>query len=89
MTTGDLDALRVELVRDIVATDDLDVLKTVKRTFTRALAKAKESVVREEQVEYITKQEILDGIREGLTEYYRAKKAGIKQKTLEEVLDEL
>ena len=48
MTTGDLDALRVELVRDIVATDDLDVLKAVKRTFTRALAKAKESVVREE-----------------------------------------
>lgn len=89
MTTGDLDALRVELVRDIVATDDLDVLKAVKRTFTLALAKAKESVVREEQVEYITKQEILDGIREGLTEYYRAKKAGIKQKTLEEVLDEL
>ena len=81
--------MRVELVRDIVATDDLDVLKAVKRTFTRALAKAKESVVREEQVEYITKQEILDGIREGLTEYYRAKKAGIKQKTLEEVLDEL
>ena len=66
--------MRVELVRDIVATDDLDVLKAVKRTFTRALAKAKESVVREEQVEYITKQEILDGIREG---YLRPLQEGI------------
>ena len=89
MAAVDLDALRVELVRDIVATDDLDVLKAVKRTFTRALAKAKESVVREEQVEYITKQEILDGIREGLTEYYRAKKAGIELPTAEELFDEL
>ena len=41
MTTGDLDALRVELVRDIVATDDLDVLKAVKRTFTRAWQRQK------------------------------------------------
>ena len=46
MAAVDLDALRVELVRDIVATDDLDVLKAVKRTFTRALAKAKESSCR-------------------------------------------
>lgn len=43
----------------------------------------------EDEVEYISKAEILNGIREGLTEYYTAKKEGKNQKTLEEWLDEL
>lgn len=77
-------------MRDILDTDDLEVLRTVKRSLTHALAKVKQQqVVREEEVEYISKQEILNGIREGLTEFYQAKKAGKEQKTLEEILNDL
>lgn len=90
MATLGIDALRIELMRDILNTDNLEVLKTVKRSFTHALAKVKEQqVVQEEEVEYISKQEILNGIREGLTEFYQAKKAGKEQKTLEEILHDL
>ena len=45
MTTLDVDSLRIELMRDIQDTEDIDVLKTVKRTLTRALAKVKERQV--------------------------------------------
>ena len=45
MTTLDVDSLRIELMRDILDTEDIDVLKTVKRTLTRALAKVKERLV--------------------------------------------
>ena len=51
MTTLDVDSLRIELMRDILDTEDIDVLKTVKRTLTRSLAKVKErQVVNEEEV---------------------------------------
>ena len=51
MTTLDVDSLRIELMRDILDTEDIDVLKTVQRTLTRALAKVKErQVVNEEEV---------------------------------------
>ena len=51
MTTLDVDSLRIELMRYILDTEDIDVLKTVKRTLTRALAKVKErQVVNEEEV---------------------------------------
>lgn len=51
MTTLDVDSLRIELMRDILDTEDIDVLKTVKRTLTCALAKVKErQVVNEEEV---------------------------------------
>lgn len=87
MATLDVDSLRIELMRDILDTEDIDVLKTVKRTLTRALAKVKErQVVNEEEVEYISKQEILDGIRSGLNEFYQAKKAGKKLPDAEELL---
>lgn len=51
MTILDVDSLRIELMRDILDTEDIDVLKTVKCTLTRALAKVKErQVVNEEEV---------------------------------------
>ena len=90
MATLDIDALRIELMRDILDTDDLEVLRTVKRSLTHALAKVKQQqVVREEEVEYISKQEILNGIREGLTEFYQAKKAGEELPDAEDLFNEL
>lgn len=86
MAALDIDSLRVELMRDILDTEDLDVLKTVRRTLTRALAKVKDRQVVQEEVEYISKQEILSGIREGLTEFYQAKRAGKELPDAEELL---
>ena len=52
MATLDVDSLRIELMRDILDTDNIDVLKTVKRSLKHALAKVKEQqVVREEEVD--------------------------------------
>lgn len=77
-------------MRDILDTDDINVLRTVKRTLVRALAKVKEQqVVKDEEVEYISKQEILDGIRSGLTELSQAKRAGRELPDAEELLHEL
>lgn len=90
MGTMNADALRVELVRNILETDDVRVLEQVKRALTRILSEARNTnKVAEDEVKYISKEEILNGIREGLTEFYTAKKEGRKQKTLEEWLDEL
>ncbi|WP_293669099.1 hypothetical protein [uncultured Parabacteroides sp.] len=45
MATYDLDSLRVELVRDILDTDSLEVLRSVKRALSKALSEAKEKEV--------------------------------------------
>ena len=90
MEAMNIDALRVELVRDILDIDNLDVLKNLKRTLERALAKSQQiNKVEEDEVEYISKAEILNGIREGLTEYYTAKKEGKVLPLAEDLLDEL
>ena len=47
------------------------------------------ALLEEDEVEYISKAEILNGIREGLTEYYTAKKNGKVLPLAEDLLDEL
>lgn len=39
MKTMELDTCRIELIRDILATDDLQVLRTVRRAYRRAVNK--------------------------------------------------
>lgn len=100
MTTMELDAMRNQLARTILETEDMSVLQRVRRVLQRATDKVtgtyseyaaddQTGIACEEGVEYISKQEILDGIREGLTEVYRAQRTGEKLKTLQEVIDEL
>ena len=43
----------------------------------------------EEETEHISKQEVLDGIRQGLTEFYRAQRTGQPLKDAEELINEL
>ncbi|WP_425885070.1 hypothetical protein ACPYIV_00940 [Parabacteroides sp. ASD2025] len=50
MAALDVDSLRIELMREILDTEDLDVLRTVKRSLTRALSKVKERQVVEEEL---------------------------------------
>ena len=44
---------------------------------------------KEEEVEYITKEEQEEMLLDAFTEMFRARKEGIKRKTLQEVIDEL
>jgi hypothetical protein len=60
------------------------VLKYLKRITTQ-----REKVVQEEEDEYISKEEILAGIRQGLLDMEEARRTGKKLKTLQEVIDEL
>ena len=87
-TTMNLDVQRAEIIRQLFATDSPEVLKKVQRTLKNAL-KTLQTKEEEEETEYISKEEVMDGIREGLTEMFRAQRTGIKQKTLQELIDEL
>ena len=80
-----MDVLRAEIIRDLFATRTTDTLRSISRAVKRA-PKREET---EEETEYISKEEVMNGIRQGLTEFYRAQRTGQKQKTLQEVIDEL
>lgn len=78
--------LNAELFRllSIIAEDEALMHKALKAV--RKLAKKKEE---ENETEYISKEEILAGIRQGLQDVKEARNSGKYQKTLQEVIDEL
>lgn len=80
MTTVELNA---ELFRQlsVIAEDETLMQKAVKAIGRLARQK--------EEAEYISKTEVLDGIRKGLIDVKEAKLTGKRQKTLQEVIDEL
>ena len=82
---------REALINELRNVDDIDVIQKVQRSLNRALAAVKKaaSKAKEEEVEYISKEEIMDSLRESLTEMYTAQRDGIKRKTLQEVINEL
>ena len=82
---------REALINELRNVDDIDVIQKVQRSLNRALAAVKKaaSKAKEEEVEYISKEEIMDSLRESLTEYYQAQKEGRKLRSAEELLNEL
>lgn len=52
MKTMELDACRKELVRDILATDNMEVLKAVHRAYRRAMNKTMKETEQEELPSY-------------------------------------
>lgn len=86
MTTEQkLDVTRSEIIRDLFAVHTQEALNSISRSVKRML-KREEA---EEETEYISKQEVLDGIRQGLTEFYRAQRTGQPLKDAEELINEL
>lgn len=87
MTTMEqqMDVLRAEIIRDLFATRTTDTLRSISRAVKRA-PKREET---EEETEYISKEEVMNGIRQGLTEFYRAQRTGQPLKDAEELLNEL
>lgn len=81
MTTLELNA---ELFRSLsVIAEDETLMQKALRAIQR-LAKQKETAT-----EYISKEEVLAGIRQGLLDVKVANSKGERQKTLQEVIDEL
>lgn len=84
---------REALINELRNVDDIDVIQKVQRSLNRALAAVKKAASKakeeEDEEEYISKEEIMDSLRESLTEMYIAQRDGIKRKTLQEVIDEL
>lgn len=74
--------LNAELFRQlsIIAEDE---------TLMRKAVKALGRLVSQNKKEYISKAEVLDGIRTGLIDVEEARRSGERQKTLQEVIDEL
>ena len=80
-----LDVTRSEIIRDLFAVHTQEALNSISRSVKRML-KREEA---EEETEHISKQEVLDGIRQGLTEFYRAQRTGQPLKDAEELINEL
>ncbi len=83
---------REALINELRNVDDIDVIQKTQRYLNRALAAVKKAASKtqeEDEEEYISKEEIMDSLRESLTEYYSAKKEGRKLKLAEELLNEL
>ena len=86
----ELEARRMRIIRGIMKTNSIEKLdameQLLKGKHTTEKAKAKPAV---EETEFISKKEILAGIREGLLEVKEARRTGKQMKTAEELLDEL
>ncbi len=52
-------------------------------------SKLVKDIQEEKETEYISKQEVLEGIRQGLKDVQESRASGKKLKTLQEVIDEL
>jgi len=84
-TTIDLQAEKLALISSICNVDSISVIKSLKRSLERTLAKERKA----ESEEYISKEEILAGIRQGLMEVKEAREKGIKLMDARRLINEL
>lgn len=88
MTTMDLNAYKQELIRSISAADSFEGVKRAFRNVSLQAAHRLKQTSTEEK-EYISKEELLEGIRSGLDEVEEGRRNGRRGKLLQEVIDEL
>ncbi|WP_018665895.1 hypothetical protein [Bacteroides gallinarum] len=69
MKTMDLNDYRNELIRDISVTDNLEVLRTVRRAYCRALGRVAESAGKEDNLPVYTVEELNARIDEAEAEF--------------------
>ena len=88
MTTMELDAARADIIRSLFQIEDMEVIKAVRRTLNRFVPKV-QAAPKQEEVEYISKEELMGDLREALTEMFTAQRKGIELPDAEELLYEL
>lgn len=85
MTTMELKSLKMDLVEELLSINDKETLTRVKNYLKKLNSKVKAKVTSsEEEVEYITKEELLAGIDAGLKDMVAGRK-----RPLEELIKEL
>lgn len=85
MNTLEMDAYKAELAREILLTDNWNLLDKVKRLISRE-AKKREAALKEQEGE-MTKEEILSDFAQACRELKLHKEGKLEFKTLEEALD--
>ena len=84
-STINLQAEKMALIDLISNVNSISVIKSLKRSFEQTLAKAREK----ETKEYISQEEILEGIRKSLIEIKESREKGIKLMDARLLLNEL
>lgn len=77
MTTIELDARKARLAREILNVDSIEVLDKLQKAFNRVISKA--NTAKEDDVEYISKEEILAGIDAGLKDLKAGRKTSARE----------
>ena len=83
-----LEMQRDELIHELQAIDNIEVIEKVKRSLKRAVADVKRRE-REEESDHVTKEQFARDLYNAFVEMYRAERDGVKLKTAEELIDEL
>lgn len=79
-----LDVQRAEIISQLLATGNPEVLTKVQHTLKRLQNNT------EEETEYISKEEVMNVIREGLIEmFFRVQRTGNQLRLAEELINEL
>lgn len=84
-STIDLQAEKIALISSICKVNSISAIKSLKRSLDRTLAKEQKA----DSKEYISKEEILAGIRQGLMEVKEAREKGIKLMDARDLINEL
>ena len=86
-----LEAVQTELIRDILNVSDVLILEKIRKVLRREEKKAEQTslCVAEEEVSYMTKDEILNNFDQACKELKLNLEGKLEFKTLEEALDEL
>lgn len=93
MSAVSLETLQNEVIRDVLNINDVNVLKKVKNLLRKEERKTPSaevpSVVSEEEVPYLTKEEILANFDQACKELKLNLEGKLEFKTLKDALDEL
>ena len=85
ISTINLEAEKMALIDLINNVNSVSVIKSLKRSFDRTIATA----LKKDAEEYISKEEILEGIRSALCEVKESQEKGIKLMDAKQLLNEL
>lgn len=93
MSAVSLETLQNEVIRDVLNINDINILKKVKNLLQKEERKVSRvevpSVVSEDEVPYMTKEEILANFDQACKELKLNLEGKLEFKTLKEALDEL
>lgn len=89
MTTMELYTQKISLAREILETDDKELLDEVSKAYRRIKARLTKAKVKAEEPEEDSKEYILNGLREAFRELKEVQAGRAKARPIEELFKEL